>query len=192
MLGLGKPHHLTCSASTHFNLYINSQYMNTLYTVFWPLIVNYHSHMCLFNRRSLVLKSYFNLRQMKQNWLRFRVQRSSIWRCHIRSALKRKGINCGLPRLRWLVYLWPAAFALCLPPPLDNFIPLFVSLHLLPPVTDLQFSQTLLGRPVPFATAGDCYSAAKCPQVGGSAPITQTLLPGLLALSCTCCHLLRG
>lgn len=32
-------------------------------------------------------------------------------------------------------------------------------------VTDLQFSQTLLGRPVPFATAGDCYSAAKCPQV---------------------------
>uniref|UniRef100_A0A8C8M024 ADAM metallopeptidase with thrombospondin type 1 motif 20 n=1 Tax=Oncorhynchus tshawytscha TaxID=74940 RepID=A0A8C8M024_ONCTS len=30
--------------------------------------------------------------------------------------------------------------------------------------TDLQFSQTLLGRPVPFATAGDCYSAAKCPQ----------------------------
>eukprot|EP00066_Takifugu_rubripes_P016653 XP_011605919.1 PREDICTED: A disintegrin and metalloproteinase with thrombospondin motifs 20 [Takifugu rubripes] len=31
-------------------------------------------------------------------------------------------------------------------------------------VTDLQFSQTLLGRPVPFATAGDCYSAAKCPQ----------------------------
>uniref|UniRef100_A0A4W5MGN4 ADAM metallopeptidase with thrombospondin type 1 motif 20 n=1 Tax=Hucho hucho TaxID=62062 RepID=A0A4W5MGN4_9TELE len=30
--------------------------------------------------------------------------------------------------------------------------------------TDLQFSQTLLGRPVPFATAGDCYSTAKCPQ----------------------------
>uniref|UniRef100_A0A673ZNK5 ADAM metallopeptidase with thrombospondin type 1 motif 20 n=1 Tax=Salmo trutta TaxID=8032 RepID=A0A673ZNK5_SALTR len=30
--------------------------------------------------------------------------------------------------------------------------------------TDLRFSQTLLGRPVPFATAGDCYSAAKCPQ----------------------------
>lgn len=32
-------------------------------------------------------------------------------------------------------------------------------------VTDLQFSHTLLGRPVPFASAGDCYSAAKCPQV---------------------------
>ena len=32
--------------------------------------------------------------------------------------------------------------------------------------TDLKFSQTLFGRPVPFATAGDCYSAAKCPQVG--------------------------
>ncbi|XP_062418980.1 A disintegrin and metalloproteinase with thrombospondin motifs 20-like [Pungitius pungitius] len=31
-------------------------------------------------------------------------------------------------------------------------------------ITDLQFSQTLLGRPVPFGTAGDCYSAAKCPQ----------------------------
>lgn len=31
-------------------------------------------------------------------------------------------------------------------------------------ITDLQFSQTILGRPVPFATAGDCYSAAKCPQ----------------------------
>uniref|UniRef100_A0A670JB27 ADAM metallopeptidase with thrombospondin type 1 motif 9 n=1 Tax=Podarcis muralis TaxID=64176 RepID=A0A670JB27_PODMU len=30
--------------------------------------------------------------------------------------------------------------------------------------TDLQFAQTLDGRPVPFATAGDCYSAAKCPQ----------------------------
>ncbi|XP_060095443.1 A disintegrin and metalloproteinase with thrombospondin motifs 9 isoform X1 [Heteronotia binoei] len=30
--------------------------------------------------------------------------------------------------------------------------------------TDLQFAQTLNGRPVPFATAGDCYSAAKCPQ----------------------------
>uniref|UniRef100_A0A673WCG2 ADAM metallopeptidase with thrombospondin type 1 motif 20 n=1 Tax=Salmo trutta TaxID=8032 RepID=A0A673WCG2_SALTR len=30
--------------------------------------------------------------------------------------------------------------------------------------TDLKFSQTLSGRPVPFATAGDCYSAAKCPQ----------------------------
>uniref|UniRef100_A0A7N8Y7P8 ADAM metallopeptidase with thrombospondin type 1 motif 20 n=1 Tax=Mastacembelus armatus TaxID=205130 RepID=A0A7N8Y7P8_9TELE len=31
-------------------------------------------------------------------------------------------------------------------------------------ITDLQFSQTLLGQPVPYATAGDCYSAAKCPQ----------------------------
>ncbi|KAM4734787.1 A disintegrin and metalloproteinase with thrombospondin motifs 20 isoform 2-T2 [Anableps anableps] len=31
-------------------------------------------------------------------------------------------------------------------------------------ITDLQFSQTLHGRPVPFATAGDCYSAARCPQ----------------------------
>uniref|UniRef100_A0A3Q2FEI2 ADAM metallopeptidase with thrombospondin type 1 motif 20 n=1 Tax=Cyprinodon variegatus TaxID=28743 RepID=A0A3Q2FEI2_CYPVA len=31
-------------------------------------------------------------------------------------------------------------------------------------ITDLQFSQTIHGRPVPFATAGDCYSAAKCPQ----------------------------
>ncbi|XP_068168609.1 A disintegrin and metalloproteinase with thrombospondin motifs 20 isoform X1 [Antennarius striatus] len=31
-------------------------------------------------------------------------------------------------------------------------------------ITDLQYSQTLLGRPVHFATAGDCYSAARCPQ----------------------------
>ncbi|XP_074054912.1 A disintegrin and metalloproteinase with thrombospondin motifs 9 isoform X2 [Macrotis lagotis] len=30
--------------------------------------------------------------------------------------------------------------------------------------TDLQFARTHDGRPVPFATAGDCYSAAKCPQ----------------------------
>ncbi|KAF2974627.1 hypothetical protein EK904_001494, partial [Melospiza melodia maxima] len=26
------------------------------------------------------------------------------------------------------------------------------------------FAQTILGRAVPFATAGDCYSAARCPQ----------------------------
>ncbi|XP_076863283.1 A disintegrin and metalloproteinase with thrombospondin motifs 20 isoform X2 [Brachyhypopomus gauderio] len=30
--------------------------------------------------------------------------------------------------------------------------------------TDVKFSHTLLGQPVPFATAGDCYSAARCPQ----------------------------
>ncbi|XP_041417723.1 A disintegrin and metalloproteinase with thrombospondin motifs 9 isoform X2 [Xenopus laevis] len=30
--------------------------------------------------------------------------------------------------------------------------------------TDLHFARTQDGRPVPFATAGDCYSAAKCPQ----------------------------
>ncbi|KAM4722780.1 A disintegrin and metalloproteinase with thrombospondin motifs 9 [Rhinophrynus dorsalis] len=30
--------------------------------------------------------------------------------------------------------------------------------------TDLHFAQTRDGRPVPYATAGDCYSAAKCPQ----------------------------
>ncbi|KAM9311710.1 A disintegrin and metalloproteinase with thrombospondin motifs 20 [Gastrophryne carolinensis] len=30
--------------------------------------------------------------------------------------------------------------------------------------TDLLFARTVLGRAVPFATAGDCYSAAKCPQ----------------------------
>ncbi|XP_034372581.1 A disintegrin and metalloproteinase with thrombospondin motifs 20 isoform X1 [Arvicanthis niloticus] len=29
---------------------------------------------------------------------------------------------------------------------------------------DLLFSQTLFGKAVPFATAGDCYSAARCPQ----------------------------
>ncbi|KAH0616618.1 hypothetical protein JD844_027871 [Phrynosoma platyrhinos] len=31
--------------------------------------------------------------------------------------------------------------------------------------TDFRFAQTILGKPVPFATAGDCYSAARCPQV---------------------------
>uniref|UniRef100_A0A6Q2XJ72 ADAM metallopeptidase with thrombospondin type 1 motif 20 n=1 Tax=Esox lucius TaxID=8010 RepID=A0A6Q2XJ72_ESOLU len=40
--------------------------------------------------------------------------------------------------------------------------------------TDLQFSQTLLGRPIPFATAGDCYSAAKCPQGQFSINLTGT------------------
>ncbi|EGV97729.1 A disintegrin and metalloproteinase with thrombospondin motifs 9 [Cricetulus griseus] len=30
--------------------------------------------------------------------------------------------------------------------------------------TDLEFARTSEGHPVPFATAGDCYSAAKCPQ----------------------------
>eukprot|EP00062_Callorhinchus_milii_P009908 gi/632954349/ref/XP_007892911.1/ PREDICTED: A disintegrin and metalloproteinase with thrombospondin motifs 20 [Callorhinchus milii] len=30
--------------------------------------------------------------------------------------------------------------------------------------TDLRFAQTIHGRAVPFAVAGDCYSAAKCPQ----------------------------
>lgn len=34
-----------------------------------------------------------------------------------------------------------------------------------PTATDLQFARTNEGHPVPFATAGDCYSAAKCPQV---------------------------
>ncbi|ELR55619.1 A disintegrin and metalloproteinase with thrombospondin motifs 20 [Bos mutus] len=30
--------------------------------------------------------------------------------------------------------------------------------------TDLLFAQTIFGNAVPFATAGDCYSAARCPQ----------------------------
>lgn len=30
--------------------------------------------------------------------------------------------------------------------------------------TDLLFSKTLFGKAIPFATAGDCYSAARCPQ----------------------------
>lgn len=41
--------------------------------------------------------------------------------------------------------------------------------------TDLQFTETVLGRPVPFATAGDCYSAAKCPQVRPPPDHTQTI-----------------
>ena len=31
--------------------------------------------------------------------------------------------------------------------------------------TDWQFAFTREGKRVPFATAGDCYSAAHCPQV---------------------------
>ncbi|XP_032893735.1 A disintegrin and metalloproteinase with thrombospondin motifs 20 isoform X2 [Amblyraja radiata] len=31
-------------------------------------------------------------------------------------------------------------------------------------ITDLYFAQTVRGRAVPFATAGDCYSASRCPQ----------------------------
>ncbi|XP_058511803.1 A disintegrin and metalloproteinase with thrombospondin motifs 20 isoform X2 [Ochotona princeps] len=30
--------------------------------------------------------------------------------------------------------------------------------------TDLLFARTIFGKPVPLATAGDCYSAARCPQ----------------------------
>ncbi|KAM6437992.1 A disintegrin and metalloproteinase with thrombospondin motifs 20 [Liasis olivaceus] len=30
--------------------------------------------------------------------------------------------------------------------------------------TEFQFAHTIYGKPVPFATAGDCYSAAQCPQ----------------------------
>uniref|UniRef100_A0A8C8RHX3 ADAM metallopeptidase with thrombospondin type 1 motif 20 n=1 Tax=Pelusios castaneus TaxID=367368 RepID=A0A8C8RHX3_9SAUR len=40
--------------------------------------------------------------------------------------------------------------------------------------TDLLFAQTILGRPVPFATAGDCYSAARCPQGQFSINLTGT------------------
>lgn len=61
-----------------------------------------------------------------------------------------------------VIYLRAAVFSLCL---LLHIVTPDLYLCRLP-VTDLQFSQTLLGRPVPFATAGDCYSAAKCPQVG--------------------------
>ncbi|KAJ7997853.1 hypothetical protein DPEC_G00216470 [Dallia pectoralis] len=40
--------------------------------------------------------------------------------------------------------------------------------------TDLRFAQTPLGHPVPFATAGDCYSATKCPQGQFSINLTGT------------------
>lgn len=63
-----------------------------------------------------------------------------------------------------VIYLRAAVFRLCLLLLLHIVTPDLYLCCL--PVTDLQFSQTLLGRPVPFATAGDCYSAAKCPQVG--------------------------
>ncbi|KAG8439752.1 hypothetical protein GDO86_005793, partial [Hymenochirus boettgeri] len=40
--------------------------------------------------------------------------------------------------------------------------------------TDLRFSHTLFGRPIPLATAGDCYSAIKCPQGQFSINLTGT------------------
>ncbi|TSK13404.1 A disintegrin and metalloproteinase with thrombospondin motifs 20 [Bagarius yarrelli] len=40
--------------------------------------------------------------------------------------------------------------------------------------TDIQFSKTLLGQPVPFGSAGDCYSAARCPQGQFSINLTGT------------------
>ncbi|KAJ7400306.1 hypothetical protein BTVI_106621 [Pitangus sulphuratus] len=40
--------------------------------------------------------------------------------------------------------------------------------------TDFLFAQTVLGRAVPFATAGDCYSAARCPQGQFSINLTGT------------------
>ncbi|XP_043404922.1 A disintegrin and metalloproteinase with thrombospondin motifs 20 isoform X3 [Chelonia mydas] len=40
--------------------------------------------------------------------------------------------------------------------------------------TDLLFAQTVFGRAVPFATAGDCYSAARCPQGQFSINLTGT------------------
>ncbi|XP_067420282.1 A disintegrin and metalloproteinase with thrombospondin motifs 20 isoform X3 [Emydura macquarii macquarii] len=40
--------------------------------------------------------------------------------------------------------------------------------------TDLLFAQTIVGRAVPFATAGDCYSAARCPQGQFSINLTGT------------------
>lgn len=64
-----------------------------------------------------------------RNWMEFKVRRSNIWRCHIRPALKRNCINCGLPKLRLVIYLWAAAFAVCLPPPLHNSDSMFVSLR---------------------------------------------------------------
>ncbi|XP_051651320.1 A disintegrin and metalloproteinase with thrombospondin motifs 20 isoform X1 [Manacus candei] len=40
--------------------------------------------------------------------------------------------------------------------------------------TDFLFARTILGRAVPFATAGDCYSAARCPQGQFSINLTGT------------------
>ncbi|XP_038235096.1 A disintegrin and metalloproteinase with thrombospondin motifs 20 isoform X4 [Dermochelys coriacea] len=40
--------------------------------------------------------------------------------------------------------------------------------------TDLLFAQTVFGRAIPFATAGDCYSAARCPQGQFSINLTGT------------------
>lgn len=83
-------------------------------------------------------------------------------------------------------YYTPSLLPLCdCPVPSVPFCPSVFSPFLRnPTATDLQFARTSDGHPVPFATAGDCYSAAKCPQVcgGGGAPLTKdphpTLPPG--------------
>lgn len=44
--------------------------------------------------------------------------------------------------------------------------------------TDFLFARTILGRAVPFATAGDCYSAARCPQVFDFLPLEMCTWEG--------------
>lgn len=39
--------------------------------------------------------------------------------------------------------------------------------------TDWQFAFTREGKRIPFATAGDCYSATRCPQVRTTPSIPQ-------------------
>lgn len=47
--------------------------------------------------------------------------------------------------------------------------------------TDWRFAFTREGKNVPFATAGDCYSAARCPQVRTTA-VQQTVVLSSLAV----------
>lgn len=50
--------------------------------------------------------------------------------------------------------------------------------------TDWRFAFTREGKNVPFATAGDCYSAARCPQVRMTSVRDMT---GAEFLTATCC-----
>lgn len=71
----------------------------------------------------------------------------------------------ALPLTLSLTILLPSRLPVTVLPSVPFRTSLFSPFLQNPAATDLQFARTSEGHPVPFATAGDCYSAAKCPQV---------------------------
>ena len=63
----------------------------------------------------------------------------------------------------WKLLLMSFMWAVMALPPCHIYKSVLLSCHA---ATDWQFASTREGHRVPFATAGDCYSAARCPQVG--------------------------